>query len=124
MDNPVLISIVGFVVLLVLVVLLVTSRYKVAGPNQAFIVTGRKGKHARKSAKVARHHGRCRHAGRRVTPPATYVVARGDTLWDIAKVHYRKGARYPLIYRANRAKISDPDLIYPCQRLFLPARHR
>jgi len=34
----------GLVVLLVLLVLLVTSRYKVAGPNQAFIVTGRKGK--------------------------------------------------------------------------------
>jgi len=36
--------IVGLVVLLILIVLLVTSRYKVAGPNQAFIVTGRKGK--------------------------------------------------------------------------------
>ncbi|GAB3656857.1 flotillin family protein [Nocardioides korecus] len=34
----------GFVVLLLLLVLLITSRYKVAGPNQAFIVTGRKGK--------------------------------------------------------------------------------
>jgi len=34
----------GVVVLLVLLVLLITSRYKVAGPNQAFIVTGRKGK--------------------------------------------------------------------------------
>ncbi|GGO77030.1 flotillin family protein [Nocardioides deserti] len=34
----------GLVVLLVLLLLLVTSRYKVAGPNQAFIVTGRKGK--------------------------------------------------------------------------------
>jgi flotillin len=34
----------GLVVLVVLLVLLVTSRYKVAGPNQAFIVTGRKGK--------------------------------------------------------------------------------
>ncbi|MQW76980.1 flotillin family protein [Nocardioides sp. dk4132] len=30
--------------LVVLLVLLVTSRYKVAGPNEAFIVTGRKGK--------------------------------------------------------------------------------
>jgi flotillin len=39
-----LIPIGGIVVLLVLLVLLVTSRYKVAGPNQAFIVTGRKGK--------------------------------------------------------------------------------
>ncbi len=42
--NSMLIPIVGLVVVLVLLVLLVTSRYKVAGPNQAFIVTGRKGK--------------------------------------------------------------------------------
>ena len=39
-----LIPVLGFVALLVLLLLLVTSRYKVAGPNQAFIVTGRKGK--------------------------------------------------------------------------------
>ncbi|KAA1422546.1 flotillin family protein [Mumia zhuanghuii] len=34
----------GIVAVVFLLVLLVTSRYKVAGPNQAFIVTGRKGK--------------------------------------------------------------------------------
>ncbi len=39
-----LIAVGGLVVLLVLLVLLVTSRYKVAGPNQAYIVTGRKGR--------------------------------------------------------------------------------
>ena len=44
MDSAVWVPIAGIVVLLVLLVLLVTSRYKVAGPNQAFIVTGRKGK--------------------------------------------------------------------------------
>ena len=44
MDLNVAGPILGVVVLLVLLVLLVTSRYKVAGPNQAFIVTGRKGK--------------------------------------------------------------------------------
>lgn len=44
MDPAVWVPIAGIVVLLVLLVLLVTSRYKVAGPNQAFIVTGRKGK--------------------------------------------------------------------------------
>ncbi|KAA1427949.1 flotillin family protein [Nocardioides antri] len=44
MSLSVLGPIIGVVVLLVLLVLLVTSRYKVAGPNQAFIVTGRKGK--------------------------------------------------------------------------------
>lgn len=44
MNPDVWVPIAGIVVLLVLLVLLVTSRYKVAGPNQAFIVTGRKGK--------------------------------------------------------------------------------
>ncbi|NYD56930.1 flotillin [Nocardioides marinisabuli] len=44
MNPSVLIPVAGFVVLFVLLVLLVTSRYKVAGPNEAFIVTGRKGK--------------------------------------------------------------------------------
>ncbi|WP_141014911.1 flotillin family protein [Nocardioides sambongensis] len=44
MSSEVLIPILGIVVLLILLVLLVTSRYKVAGPNHAFIVTGRKGK--------------------------------------------------------------------------------
>lgn len=47
MDNlnlAVLVPVLGFVGIFILLVLLVTSRYKVAGPNQAFIVTGRKGK--------------------------------------------------------------------------------
>ena len=44
MPTGLLIPLLGFLALLVLLVLLVTSRYKVAGPNQAFIVTGRKGK--------------------------------------------------------------------------------
>lgn len=44
MEPAVLVPIGGIVAVLVLLVLLVTSRYKVAGPNQAFIVTGRKGK--------------------------------------------------------------------------------
>ncbi|WP_408897593.1 flotillin family protein [Nocardioides sp. R1-1] len=44
MNTAVLVPVAGIVVLLILLVLLVTSRYKVAGPNQAFIITGRKGK--------------------------------------------------------------------------------
>lgn len=42
--SPVVIAVVGLVVLLFLIVALLTQRYKVAGPNEAFIVTGRKGK--------------------------------------------------------------------------------
>ncbi|MCW2842294.1 MAG: yqiK [Nocardioides sp.] len=47
MFDSLLYPIVGFVVLLVLLVLLVTSRYKVAGPNEAYVVTGRKGQAVR-----------------------------------------------------------------------------
>ncbi|MFG2196615.1 flotillin family protein [Streptomyces sp. NPDC048639] len=42
--SPVLAALVGIVVLVVLLALAVVTRYKVAGPSQAFIVTGRRGK--------------------------------------------------------------------------------
>ncbi|RMB83965.1 flotillin family protein [Streptomyces shenzhenensis] len=44
--SPVVIAVVGVVVLLVLLGLVVVTRYKVAGPSEAFIVTGRRGKKA------------------------------------------------------------------------------
>ena len=42
--SPVLVAVVGLLTLLVLIGLLITTRYRVAGPNEAFIITGRKGK--------------------------------------------------------------------------------
>jgi flotillin len=42
-----LISVLGLVILLFLLGLIIASRYKVAGPNEAFIVTGRPGKEVR-----------------------------------------------------------------------------
>ncbi|GAA3388080.1 flotillin family protein [Streptomyces roseoviridis] len=42
--SPVLTAVVGIVVLLVLLGLVVITRYKVAGPSEAFIITGRRGK--------------------------------------------------------------------------------
>ncbi|MGB6056907.1 MAG: hypothetical protein WBF71_01480 [Microthrixaceae bacterium] len=41
--TPILIAIIAPVVLIVMVIAFVLSRYKVAGPHQAYIITGRKG---------------------------------------------------------------------------------
>ncbi|MET8970340.1 SPFH domain-containing protein [Streptomyces hydrogenans] len=44
--SPVLTAVVGIVVLVVLLALAVVTRYKVAGPSEAFIITGRRGQKA------------------------------------------------------------------------------
>jgi len=51
-----------------------------------------------------------------------YTVIRGDYLWKIAKKreHYGNGFAWPVIYKANRDKIKDPDLIYPKQVFKIP----
>lgn len=59
-------------------------------------------------------------AGRSIQVPGTYVVARGDTLWQISWRHYRNGELFRRIYKANRRKIRNARRIYPCQRLWLP----
>ncbi|MHA7862499.1 flotillin family protein [Tessaracoccus sp. Y36] len=45
--SPVVTAILGLIILLVLIGLLIASRYKVAKPNEAFIITGRKGREVR-----------------------------------------------------------------------------
>ena len=65
----------------------------------------------------------CRNrSARRVRLPGKYVVRKGDSLWRISRRHYRRGHRYWRIYRANLGKIRNPDLIYPCQRFYIPKR--
>ena len=76
---------------------------------------------SRSSGKVS-VSGSCGRAGRTIKLPGTYVVAPGDTLWQIAETYYSNGERYRAIARVNRSTIADPDLIYPCQKVYLPAR--
>ena len=47
----------------------------------------------------------------------SYSVVRGDNLWDISGKDsiYGNSYQWPLIYKANRNKIKDADLIYPGQ---------
>ena len=51
------------------------------------------------------------------TMPANYEVQRGDHLWGIASQPRIYGNPYawPLIYKANSAKIKDADVINPGQ---------
>lgn len=49
-----------------------------------------------------------------------YTVKRGDNLFNIAKYYYGNGNQWPLIYNANRNKISNPNLIYPGQVFVIP----
>jgi colicin import membrane protein len=71
-----------------------------------------------------RHADRCYAAGRRARHGRRYVVAHGDSLWRISRKHYHKGRKYRRIYNANRRIIRNPDLIYPCQRLVVPKKHK
>ncbi len=51
-----------------------------------------------------------------------YTVVRGDCLWNIAKkqMFYGNGFAWPNIYKANRDKIKDPNLIFPKQVFKIP----
>lgn len=52
----------------------------------------------------------------------TYTVVKGDCLWNIAKKFYNDGSKYTVIYNANKKLIgSNPNLIYPGQKLTIPA---
>lgn len=52
----------------------------------------------------------------------TYTVKSGDCLWRIAQRLLGKGSRYTEIYNLNRDKIKNPNLIYPGQKLTIPAK--
>jgi Tfp pilus assembly protein FimV len=46
-----------------------------------------------------------------------YIVRKNDTLWAIAgkSAIYGDPFEWPEIFKANRDKVADPDLIYPQQ---------
>ena len=48
-------------------------------------------------------------------------MAKGDTLWGIAKKFYGDGSQYTRIAAANSTTVKNPNLIYPGQVLTIPA---
>ena len=50
--------------------------------------------------------------------PMTYIVKRGDTLWDISDMYLKEPWRWPELWD-NNAQIDNPHLIYPGDLLAL-----
>lgn len=72
----------------------------------------------RQPRRVAAHGYRIAHSP---APEAQYHdVVRGDTLSAIAKKYYGDASKYPKIFEANKPMLSDPDKIYPGQKLRIP----
>src|SRR5215469_3504977 len=95
----------------------------VAAPQAQHAFTG-----AAKPGTVAAHAvlvsstSTARHAA--TTGPASnthYKVKSGDTLSGIAEHYYHKAADWQWLYHENDKTLSDPNLIYPGQSLFVPA---
>ncbi len=49
---------------------------------------------------------------------ASYLIKRGDTLWDISATYYRNPWLYPKLATAN--SIKNPDLIFAGTRIIIP----
>jgi colicin import membrane protein len=96
-----------------------------SGSARDRLIKARNRPNARGREKKSRRSRRCHaRAGRRISPPGTYVVRRGDSLWRISRRHYRLGKYFRTIQRANKGKIQIARLIYPCQRFHLPRKAR
>jgi LysM repeat protein len=54
-------------------------------------------------------------------PEQKYIVKKGDTLWDISHQVgiYSDSFQWPLIFKADRDQIQDPDQITPGQVLII-----
>jgi hypothetical protein len=54
-------------------------------------------------------------------PVTKYIVVKGDTLWGISGMDlaYKDSFQWPLVFKANRDQIKDPDLIYPKQEFII-----
>ena len=54
--------------------------------------------------------------------PDYYTVKEGDTLAKIARMYGGTTATWQAIYKANKQKIDNPDLIFPGQKLEIPTQ--
>lgn len=61
-------------------------------------------------------------AGAAAVPPGNlHEVLPGESLWSIAARTVGDATLWPALYRANRDQIVDPSVLYPGQKLTIPA---
>ncbi len=59
-------------------------------------------------------------AGIEVTGQSSHVVAKGDTLFSLARQYYSDQRRWKDIYAANGDQVHNPDMIFIGQVLAIP----
>ena len=61
-------------------------------------------------------------SGSSSTATKVYEVKSGDSLSKIAKAEYGNANEWPRIFEANKDILSDPNKIYPGQKLRIPPK--
>jgi LysM repeat protein len=70
---------------------------------------------------VAEHLAVTNAAAHAAKAGQTYAVHSGDTLSGISSKFYGKSGDWQWLYHVNHSAVSDPNLIYPGQKLTVPA---
>lgn len=73
-----------------------------------------------KTKKVKKKQKKTRKTTKNTSKKKIYTVKKGDCLWNIAKKYYGDGAKYKLIYNANKGKIKNPNKIYVGEKIIIP----
>ena len=82
--------------------------------QQGTVIIPEQGKEAPEKAEVAPPNAAPKEHGGRI-----YTIIQGDTLWDISNAYLKDPFLWPFVWKAN-LYITNPDLIYPGNKLVIP----
>jgi 5'-nucleotidase len=84
------------------------------GATDTPAVSGADTEYERQSIPLASYNAPAATSGR------THVVAKGETLFKLARMYYQDASRWKDIYQANQSTLADPNLIRVGQELVIP----